>query len=147
MSDDWLQITIAEAGYADSVVADVMRLVGTRSGRVLFDALGASGRRVTIEKPAVLDPPNAVVRRRDLHAATAGDRDGGSDCVIAYDPRQWPNPTQPAVPASDVLLFALFREALSHVRGRAALADDRAGEALAFGDDEIATYAKERTHG
>lgn len=162
MSDDWLKIGIAEAGFADRVVADIMAVVRTPSGRALFERLKASGRIVHIEKPALRDPPNASATPHDLRAAIAAGRStgtadaagqpivgagGGSDCTIAYDPRQWPSPIHPNSPTSDVLLLTLFQQALAHVTGSAAAVEGLASDAAALETEAIAQYRRERRLG
>jgi len=155
----WLRVTTPEPGYADRVVGDMTRIAGTAAGRALLRQIRRSGRCVLIEQPGAIDPPNALVRPRDLRAATApgtavgpaeagapallGTGDG-SDCVVAYDPRQWPNPVHPAVPTSDVLLFALLSQALVHLRGIADLARERAREAPMTESEAAMQYRRER---
>jgi hypothetical protein len=149
---------VAEPGYAGRVVADVTQIAGTASGRLLLERIRASGHRVVIEKPAETDPLNASVRPDDLRAAIArgvatGETDAGgqamvgsgagSDCIVTYDPRQWPNPVHPAVPSSDALLFAMLNEALAQLRGEAQARFDRAGDTLATDTEAVARYRRE----
>jgi hypothetical protein len=133
----WLRVATPEAGYAGNVVADVSRITRTACGRALVREIIDSGGGVFIEKPEATDPPNASLRRG------AG---GGADCVIAYYPRQWPNPLFPTVPSSDVLLFAMLRQALAFLRDPGDVAGDAAGP-IAIDSDEVTAYRRERDHG
>ena len=130
----WLRVDAPEAGYADTVVADLARIVATPSGRTVLERVRASGHSILIEKPVHRDPPNADVRPRDLRAATAvlyptGETDAdrralsgtgeGSDCVVTYNPADWPNPTDRISPSSDVMLFRLLQKSLAYLEGAA----------------------------
>ncbi len=158
----WLRVATAEAGYAGNVVADITRITRTACGRALVRQILASGHGVLIDKPAATDPPNASVRPQALRAATApgvatGMTDasgrsvlgagGGSDCIIAYDPRQWPNPIFPAAPPSDVLLFAMLHQALAQLCGTADLLRDAAVDAVATDAAAVVNYRQERDRG
>jgi hypothetical protein len=138
---DWLVVARAEPGYAESVVMDMSRIGGTGSGRALLERIRDSGHSVTIQKPDPIDPPNAWVRPQDRHAA------GGSDCVVVYDPRQWPNPAQLGVPSSDVLLFAILHQAVGQLVGTANLLREQAGETVAMDSEALADYRRERDNG
>jgi hypothetical protein len=146
---DWLVVTRAEPGYAEAVVKDMSRIAKTASGRAVLERIRASGRSVEIQKPDAVDPPNAWVRPHDAHANAppkAGDG-RGSDCIVAYDPRQWPNPAHPSVGSSDVLLFTMLREALDHLLGTADLSHGQAGPAVVADDSVVAGYQRERDNG
>jgi hypothetical protein len=158
----WLRIDTAEAGYADTVVADLARIVATPSGRSMLEQVRASGRSILIEKPVRFDPPNADVRPRDLRAATdvvyptgETDADGrpvlgtgeGSDCLVTYDPADWPNPTNHASPPSDVMLFGLLYQALIYLDGAAEPLQYHAGLAAADETEEVVRYRQERDGG
>lgn len=157
-----LRIATPEAGYAGNVVADLTRITGTPSGRALIRQIRAGSHSILIEKPAAGGLPNATLRPHALQAATAPDAAAGiaeasgraapgpgdgSDCIIAYDPRQWPNSIHPAVPSSDVLLFAMLRQALDQLRGTADLQHDAAGGTTATEAAEVAIYRREREDG
>lgn len=158
MSDDWLKIGVAEAGFADRVVADVMAIVRTPLGRAIFEGLKASGRIVHIEKPTLADPPNAWAKPHDARAAllpgqSTGTVDaagqpivgagGGSDCTIAYDPRQWPSPIHSDSVPSDVLLLTLFFQALAYAAGQAAAVEGFVGDEATLVNEAIAHYRRE----
>jgi hypothetical protein len=158
----WLRVDTPYAGYADSVVADIARIAAASSGRALFARVRASGHSVLIEKPAPTGAPNAYVRPVDLRAATAsgrptGDTDasggpvlgagGGSDCVIAYDPKDWPSPTDPASPASDIMLVDLLHQALAQLTGAAEPLRYQTGEAVSDIAAGIELYRRERKDG
>ncbi len=158
----WLRVDTPHAGYADRVVADVTRLAGTASGRALLERVRDSGHGVLIEMPAPVAAPNAEVRPQSLRAATAagvptGETDadgrpvlgigGGSDCIIAFDPLDWPSPLDPASPPSDVMLFGLLAEALGQLRGMAEPLRYGAGETGADALAGIEQYRRERRDG
>jgi hypothetical protein len=116
----WLRVDTPYPGYADAVVADLTAIVATASGRAVLEEVRASGRSVLIERPSVLDPPNAAVRPQDPSGVSApgAPTGGGCDCTITYDPGQWPNPIHPPAQTSDVMLFRLLRQALAPLQGR-----------------------------
>ncbi len=158
----WLRVDTPQPGYAERVVADVTRIVGTASGRVLLEQVRASGHGILIEKPAPTGTPNADVRPQDLRAATAfgaptgaTDTDGrpvlgtgeGADSIIAFDPLDWPNPLDPASPPSDVMLFGLLVQALDQLRGTADPARYGAGETDAATTAGVGQYRHERKDG
>lgn len=158
-SSGWLRVATPEPGFADRVVADMTRIAATATGRALLKQIRRSGHCVLIEKPDAIDPPNASVRPHDLRAATArgvatapGESGtppvlgtgNGSNCIIAYDPRQWPNPLHNEVPASDVLLFSLLSRALVQLRGMADLARDRTDQIVLTECDDVSQYRRER---
>jgi hypothetical protein len=109
----WLLIDAPEPGYAGSVANLVASIARTRSGRTVLERIRASGIPVRIERPTPrTDPPNAWARLR--HAG-----DTGAGMIIAYDPVDWPNPTQRDAPAKDVVLFRLFEHVLALASGTA----------------------------
>jgi hypothetical protein len=120
----WLRVATPEPGYADSVVADIGRIVRSAAGRTLLENIRDSGHDVLIEKPERIDPPNAWVKPRDVAAAIGG---GGTDCSVIYDPRHWPNAAHEAVKSSDMLLYNLLLHALNQLRGTAASRPDAGG--------------------
>jgi hypothetical protein len=146
---DWLVVARAEPGYAEAVVKDMSRIAKTASGRAVLERIRASGHSVQIQKPDAVDPPNAWVRPHDPDASRpAMARSGhGSDCIVAYDPRQWPNPAHPSVGSSDVLLFTMLREALDHLLGTADVSRREAGPAVVPDDEVVAGYQRERDNG
>jgi len=79
----------------------------------LLERLRASGGPIRIERPSPqTNPPNAWARLRN-------SGDVGAEIVVAYDPADWPNPTQPDAPAKEVVLFRLFEHALALASGTA----------------------------
>jgi hypothetical protein len=109
----WLLIDAPGPGYAGSVASLVASISRTRSGRTLLERLRASGSPIRIERPSPqTNPPNAWARLRNTG-------DIGAGIVVAYDPANWPNPTQRDAPAKDVVLFRLFEHALALASGTA----------------------------
>ena len=108
----------------------------------------ASGRGVLIERPSVLDPPNAAVRPNAPGAASGPGTGAGRDCTIAYDPGQWPNPIHPPSETSDLMLFRLLRQALAPLQGRVELAGEPgSGPGAGSAGDEagaVERYLRER---
>jgi hypothetical protein len=146
---DWLVVTRAEPGYAEAVVKDMSRIAKTASGRAVLERIRASGHAVQIQKPDAVDPPNAWVRPHaaDANAPPRTGAGRGSDCIVAYDPRQWPNPAHASVGSSDVLLFTMLREALDHLLGTADPPHGQAGPAVVADDAVVAGYLRERDNG
>ena len=109
----WLLIDAPGPGYAGSVASLVAGISRTQSGRTLLERLRASGCPIRIERPSPpTNPPNAWARLRNTGDIRAG-------IVVAYDPADWPNPTQHDAPAKDVVLFRLFEHALGLASGTA----------------------------
>jgi len=110
---EWLLIETPEPGYAGSVASLVAAIAGARAGRSLLERIRATGVPLRIERPTPrTDPPNAWARLRNTG-------DVGAGIVVAYDPADWPNPTQHDAPAKDVVLFRLFEHALALASGTA----------------------------
>ena len=123
-----LRIEPLDAAFVDAVLADLRRIAATDAGRALFRRVRESGRVVTIDKPARLDPPNAWIE------TAAGGGGEGTDRTVRLDPADWPNPAAAASAASDVVLFGLLDEAAGPVGGE--------GEATA--KEAVAAYRRER---
>jgi hypothetical protein len=110
---EWLTIATPGPGYAGSVASLVAGISRTRSGRTLLERLRASGCPIRIERPSPpTNPPNAWARLRNAGSVDAG-------IVVAYDPADWPNPTQQDAPAKDMVLLRLFEHALALASGTA----------------------------
>jgi hypothetical protein len=107
---DWLLIDAEDPSFGDRVVRDLTRLVGTPSGRALLARARASGRALRVVPPEQTDPPNAWIQA-GLGQSAAALGAVPTECVIAFDPVDWPSPIDAASPASDVVLFALLHEA------------------------------------
>jgi hypothetical protein len=108
---EWLLIDTPGPGYAGSVASLVAAIAGTRAGRSLLERIRATAVPLRIEQPSPqTNPPNAWARLRNTG-------DIGAGIVVAYDPADWPNPTQHDAPAKDVVLFRLFEHALALASG------------------------------
>jgi hypothetical protein len=110
---EWLTIDAPGPGYAGSIASLVASISRTRSGRTLLERLRASGSPIRIERPSPqTNPPNAWARLRNTGDVRAG-------IVVAYDPADWPNPTQHDAPPKDAVLYRLFEHALALASGTA----------------------------
>jgi hypothetical protein len=130
---EWLLIDTPGPGYAGSVASLVAAIAGTRAGRSLLESIRGTAVPLRIERPSPrTDPPNAWARLRNTG-------DVGAGIVLAYDPADWPSPTQHDAPAKDVVLFRLFEHALSLASGTASTeAAETAVSAI------METYLRER---
>jgi hypothetical protein len=159
---DWLLVDAADPTYVDAVVSKLTHIMGVPSGRALLRRVYETGRSVTIGRPDPTDPPNAWVRPADLRAATAagkptGETSGrdepvvgtgtGSDSIVAYEPADWPSPTDPASPVSDAMLFALLQEACRQIEGTAEPSLYRTGGQPLYETAEVGRYQSEHGRG
>ena len=142
---DWLLIDAEDPSFGDRVVRDLTRLVGTPSGRALLARARASGRALRVVAPEQTDPPNAWVQAGLGPAAPALEA-VPTECVIAFDPVDWPSPIDAASPASDVVLFALLHEACEQGQTGAKPAPQPPGVEALYCRAEVQNYQQERDH-
>lgn len=129
------RITIAAADmrFVTDVVRDLGRIVHSPEGEEVIRQGDALGHRLVIVKPdPPTEPTNGWVIPHDLVAATArgialsreeaegGPKWGtGTGCgsTIAYDPADWPSPSDPHSPSSDAVLMIMLRQANRNAAG------------------------------
>jgi hypothetical protein len=145
-----LQVDARERDFAERVVIDVNRIARTECGRALLGGIHRSGRSVLIIPPDRTQPPNAAVVPQD-EPAPPGASDArhagpgpGSDCLVAYDPADWPCPAMPDSPRSDEMLFALLTHAQSVLAGAADRSLYARGEVPTIEHAACARYRRER---
>lgn len=155
-----LRVEASESGYADAVLADLVRVASTPSGYAIIADLRMAGRTVTIKRtyPPV-DPPNAWTSPDDLAACTlAGkpsgqtDKSGnpilgsglGSNTTIFYLPADWPSPTDARSSTSDVLLYQMLLQACDQMRGVQDLSTTPLGEVPAVEAAAVIQFLNER---
>jgi hypothetical protein len=107
-----LRVKPANPRFTDAVLADLIAIRRTATGRALFRRLRSACRLVTIEKPdPPIDPPNAWTRWR----GPAGR--GAMEMVIVYDPADWPHGSRLGALPSDAVLFGRLLDAAAMAEG------------------------------
>lgn len=102
-----LRVMPANPRFIDAVLADLLAIRQTATGRAVFRRLRNAGRVVTIEQPnPPTDPPNAWTWLRSPHSR------GKAEIVIVYDPADWPNHASRCLLTSDAILFGRLLDAV-----------------------------------
>lgn len=128
-----LTIAAADMRFVTDVVGDLGRIVHSSEGEEVIRQGDVLSHRLVIVKPdPPTEPPNGWVIPDDLEAATAAgtairrdEAEGGpkwgtgTGCgsTIAYDPADWPRPSDPHSPSSDAVLMIMLRQANRNAAG------------------------------